>query len=305
MLPDGAYRGRFAPSPTGPLHFGSLVAAVASYADALAHNGTWLVRIENIDPPREMPGASDRILDTLVAHGIQFSEPLRQSDQLPAYDHFLQQLQLANKAYPCSCSRQQLQQVAKAGRAGLIYPGTCRDKPQITTARSLRYRISDANEPICFDDRAQGHLCCRIGDEIGDFLLRRGDGFVAYQAAVAFDDATQQITHVVRGTDLIDATFMQLLLFRELGYPAPSYLHIPVITDSGGHKLSKQSGATPVDNNSPEINIFDSLTKLNQKPPADLRRASLGAIWEWAAVNWDPARLRGLRTKPDRSIMMQ
>ncbi len=299
------YRGRFAPSPTGPLHFGSLVAAVASYAQALANAGEWLVRIEDIDPPREMPGAAEAIIDSLRAHGFEFDPPEYQSSRLAVYDRVIEDLVAAGAAYPCSCSRKVLLKTARPGHAGLIYPGTCRNGADTRRRPAAAVRLRTDAAVITFQDRLQGPQSCAIGAEIGDFLLRRGDGLVAYQTAVAVDDAAQGITEVVRGTDLLDATFMQLQLLTILGRPHPEYAHFPVVTGPDGRKLAKQSGATAIDNKNNKNNILRALSFLLQQPPATLKTASLSDIWAWTAENWDFSPLCGLLSQSEKSIMVQ
>lgn len=297
--PAPGYRGRFAPSPTGPLHFGSLVAAVASYSQALANGGEWLVRIEDTDPTREVPGAATAILKALDAHGFEYPEPLFQSKRVARYDEVIASLLDSGDAYPCSCTRKLLLKSAPRGRAGLIYPGTCREREQQAT--SIRVRTDD--QPVTFNDALQGLQSCPLHTEIGDFLLRRGDGYVAYQTAVALDDSEQHITEVVRGIDLLDSTFMQLFLLRKLGLKTPEYAHFAVATDNAGKKLSKQSGAPEIDNNYPKNNILRALSFLLQEPPAELAQGSLQAIWAWAAENWSITPLRGIQSRPERSIM--
>lgn len=299
------YRGRFAPSPTGPLHFGSLVAAVASYAQTLAQGGEWLVRIEDIDPTREMPGAAASILASLEAHGFECPPPVFQSARLNLYDDAIDRLLTAGLAYPCSCTRQTLLETAKRGRAGLIYPGTCRNGADTSERPATAVRLRTDAVPTTFTDGLQGPMRCVLQDEIGDFLLRRGDGLVAYQTAVAIDDATQRITEVVRGTDLLDSTFMQLHLLDKLSLNAPQYAHVPVVTGADGEKLSKQSRAVEIDNNHNKFNILRALSFLLHEPPEKLKTASLRTIWSWAAENWDFSRLAGLRSRPEKSIMMQ
>ena len=299
-----AYRGRFAPSPTGPLHFGSLVAAVASYACALKNNGEWLVRIEDIDPTREVPGAADSILRALDAHGFNYPEPLYQSTRLAAYDAAIEHLLENGDAFSCACTRRSLRETAATGRAGIIYPGTCRAGTE-PGRRATAVRLLTSGAHVSFDDALQGPQHCDMEADIGDFLLRRGDGFVAYQLAVALDDAEQQITQVVRGTDLLDSTFMQLLVLRKLGRSAPGYAHFPVVTGPDGHKLSKQTGAIEVDTNSPNINILRALSFLLQEPPDALRHASLPTIWDWVKEHWNTHQLEGVQSRPEKSIMVR
>ena len=290
-------RGRFAPSPTGPLHFGSLVAAVASYLQASANGGDWLVRIEDIDPQREAPGATSEILDCLLRHGFEFDEPWQQSDHLEHYDRVIAELLDAGLAFPCACSRRDLTETAHAGRAGLIYPGTCRQGTGGRPAKAVRLRAADA--VIAFQDGLQGPQNCRLGEEIGDFLIRRGDGLVAYQLAVTVDDHRQGITQVVRGADLLDTTFMQIRLQQLLGYATPQYMHVPVVLGASGEKLSKQTGAPGVDASTPVKNIFQCLVFLRQTPPASLLGADLETVWDWARAHWCPDPLRGISTAAD------
>ncbi|TVQ74312.1 MAG: tRNA glutamyl-Q(34) synthetase GluQRS, partial [Chromatiaceae bacterium] len=203
---EPAYTGRFAPSPTGPLHFGSLVAAVISWLDARTHGGTWRVRMEDLDPPREEPGAADRILRTLDAHGLHWDGPvLYQSTRLTAYADAMQQLREQGRAYDCGCTRREIAALALQGLEGPVYPGTCREGlPAGKSPRALRVRTHD--DPICFSDRAQGEVCQQLASQIGDFVIRRADGLTAYQLAVVVDDAFQGVTHVVRGIDLLAST---------------------------------------------------------------------------------------------------
>jgi glutamyl-Q tRNA(Asp) synthetase len=245
------YRGRFAPSPTGPLHAGSLVAALASWLDARAHGGAWLVRIEDIDGPRCVPGAAAQILQQLAACGLQPDEPIcRQSERSPAYAAALQGLLQRGLAYPCACTRQDIAEAcAAAGRprarfGELIYPGTCRNGLKGRPARATRLR---AEGQVAWTDRRLGPQSQDVAAEVGDFVLKRADGLWAYQLAVVVDDAAQGISHVVRGQDLADNTARQIVLQRALGLPTPLYLHTALVLGSDGHKLSKQNGALALD----------------------------------------------------------
>jgi glutamyl-Q tRNA(Asp) synthetase len=232
------YRGRFAPSPTGPLHFGSLVAALGSYLDAKAHSGEWLVRIEDIDAPRTVPGAADDILRTLERFGLEWDGPvLYQSSRLEAYQAALEDLRRRDLVFPCGCSRKDV---------GDRYPGTCRDgiRGRVDMA-SWRFRVPD--EIVSFEDRRLGPQHQNVYDYVGDFVLKRADGLFAYQLAVVVDDAYQGITDIVRGEDLLDSTARQLLLQRALGLTQPHYTHLPVVLNEAGQKLSKQTGATALD----------------------------------------------------------
>ncbi|HJP04342.1 MAG: tRNA glutamyl-Q(34) synthetase GluQRS [Chromatiales bacterium] len=300
-----AYRGRFAPSPTGPLHFGSLVAAVASYLQAKINDGEWLVRVEDIDPPREVPGATSAILASLDSHGFEYSTPLYQSTRLEFYDDLIEGLLDGGLAYRCVCTRRQIEAAARRGVSGFIYPGTCRPKMADTSQQGTSVRVYTSPDRTCFTDELQGRQCCELETEVGDFLVRRGDGLVAYQLAVVADDYAQGISEVVRGTDLLDATFMQTHLQHLLGYDSPKYLHFPVVTDENGTKLSKQSGAAEINDNSISANLYWALHSLRQHPQESLKTAPTRDIWNWAVENWDLNALRGLQTLPDGSMMMQ
>jgi glutamyl-Q tRNA(Asp) synthetase len=292
------YRGRFAPSPTGPLHFGSLIAAVASYLQAGAHQGEWLVRIEDIDPTREIPGATDSILRSLDAHGFEYAQPSYQSTLLDTYEAITEQLLADGNAYRCSCSRKEIHAVAAHGPTGVIYPGTCRDGADTSIRPATSIRVRTSNDTLTFTDALQGELSCNPQTDIGDFLIRRGDGLVAYQLAVVADDEAQQITEVVRGTDLLEATFMQIWLQSLLGYRQPDYMHFPVATGPDGQKLSKQTGAREINDNRASENLFEALKWLGQQPENSLKTAPVKDFWVWAAENWDPSVLRGTRSQP-------
>jgi glutamyl-Q tRNA(Asp) synthetase len=247
-----AYRGRFAPSPTGPLHAGSLVAALASWLDARAHRGCWLVRIEDVDTPRCVPGADGAILDQLAACGLLADEPPTwQSRRGALYQAALDRLVAAGQAYPCACSRKDIEDaLAAQGRPRVRgreapYPGTCRHGLQGRAPRAWRLRVPDG--VVRWTDRRLGLQQQDVAMEVGDFVLRRADGLWAYQLAVVVDDADQGITHVVRGQDLADNTPRQILLQRALGLPTPAYLHTPLVLADDGEKLSKQNGAQPLD----------------------------------------------------------
>ena len=250
------YTGRFAPSPTGPLHAGSLVAALASWLDARAHGGRWLVRIEDVDAPRCVPGADQTILTQLAACGLQADEaPLYQSARSALYEAALQQLITQGRAYPCGCSRQDIAQaLAGAGhpreRHGeLVYPGTCRHGLQGKPARAWRFLTQDG--ALVWQDRQLGPQSQDVSTQVGDFALRRADGLWAYQLAVVVDDAAQGVSHVVRGQDLADNTARQIQLQRALGLPTPQYLHTPLVPGTNGEKLSKQNGAEALDLSEP------------------------------------------------------
>ena len=256
------YIGRFAPSPTGPLHAGSLVAALASWLDARAHGGRWLLRIEDVDTPRCVPGADRLIVAQLAACGLVPDDPpLWQSTRGALYQAALDRLVALGWVYPCSCTRRDIELALEARgtprpRGGeLIYPGTCRDGLQGREARAMRMRTSlgpsEAESPIEWFDRRLGTQRQRLADAVGDFVLKRADGLWAYQLAVVVDDAAQGITDVVRGEDLADNTPRQILLQRALGLPTPRYLHTPLVLGANGEKLSKQNGATALDLHEP------------------------------------------------------
>lgn len=290
------YRGRFAPSPTGDLHLGSLLTATASYLEARVRHGEWLVRIENIDPPREVPGSAGRMLDTLERFGFQWhGTPLYQSTRTAAYEEAASRLLDAGHAYACGCSRSDIARDAfRHGEEGPIYPGTCRHGlPPGKSARALRVRVPE-NGLLCFEDGLQGHVCQDLARDIGDFVIRRADGPFAYQLAVVVDDAAQGITHVVRGADLLLSTPRQIWLYRLLDFTPPSFLHVPLIKDADGRKLSKQLKSIPVDPANPVASLVHALELLRQSPPASLMRATLAEVWEWAEQNWSLERLKGV-----------
>jgi glutamyl-Q tRNA(Asp) synthetase len=253
-------KGRFAPSPTGPLHAGSLVAALASWLDAKALKGHWLVRIEDIDGPRCQPGADDEILRQLAALSLLPDEaPVWQSQRGPRYEAALAQLMATDKAYGCACTRREIELALLAAghpherHHELVYPGTCRKGLQGRSARAFRVRTGDVQQPLVIDwhDRRLGGQQQDVTATVGDFIVRRADGLWAYQLAVVVDDAEQGITHVVRGEDLADNTARQIHLQRLLGLPTPRYLHTPLVLDARGEKLSKQHGAAPLDTQDP------------------------------------------------------
>ncbi|WP_083250765.1 tRNA glutamyl-Q(34) synthetase GluQRS [Acidihalobacter aeolianus] len=289
------YRGRFAPSPTGPLHFGSLATALASCLDARYHHGTWLLRIENIDQPREVPGAASLIMHDLDRHGFVWDEPVVwQSDRLDAYAEALDELKTSHQAYPCACSRRD--QTYSASGA-LVYPGNCRGGLPIgTTARSIR--ILTDHRPVAFDDWLQGHYSQDLEAECGDFVILRADGYYAYQLAVVVDDAWQGITHVVRGVDLLESTPRQLHLQSCLNKPTPRYAHLPIATDPQGLKLSKSTGAADLQTLQPGQNLWKALSWLRQNPPMELYGEAPGVVWDWAIQHWNIDWLRDIKTQP-------
>lgn len=286
------YRGRFAPSPTGPLHFGSLVAALASYLEARQQQGEWLLRMEDLDTPRNMPGAADAILRSLEAFGFEWDGAVvYQSERHDLYAAALARLQEGGLVYPCGCTRKEIADSAIHGIEGAIYPGTCRSGlPPGKTARAWRIRAE--NRTIGFDDAILGHVAQNLARDIGDFVLKRADGFYAYQLAVVVDDADQGITHVVRGADLLDSTPRQIYLQQVLGLPAMHYAHIPVVLNAQGEKLSKQTQAAAVDDRQPATQLWQALDFLQQSPPAAIRNAPLADIWQWGDQNWQLSRIK-------------
>jgi glutamyl-Q tRNA(Asp) synthetase len=285
------YKGRFAPSPTGPLHFGSLLAAVASYLEARRYRGQWLLRVEDIDPPRAQPGATDEILKALERFGFEWDGPVTfQSESREAHEAAIRGLRDAGKAYPCDCSRRQLVD-APRGTLGIIYPGTCR-KGCDGAEHALRVLTTDT--PTRFIDRLQGPQAQSLESESGDFIVLRRDGLIAYQLAVVVDDHLQGITDVVRGIDLMDSTPRQIWLQQLLGYQTPTYCHIPVAINEQGQKLSKSHGAPGIPLDSPAGALVASLEALGQAPPKDLATSGVSATWNWAFENWNLEVLEGV-----------
>jgi glutamyl-Q tRNA(Asp) synthetase len=280
------YCGRFAPSPTGPLHFGSLVTAVGSYLEARSRSGRWLLRIEDPDPPRVVPGAADAIMQTLDACGLHWDgSVIRQSARRDVYHAALHMLRQRGALYPCACSRREIADSAAYGIDGAVYPGTCRaGLPAGRAARALRVRTG--SKPLTFGDAVQGSVSQRIGTDIGDFVVYRCDGVFAYQLATAVDDGELGITDVVRGADLLDSTPRQIHLQQLLGLPTPRYAHLPVAVDARGEKLAKQTQAVPIDRAAPVTALVAALEFLGQSPPPELARASVTQCWQWATQHW-------------------
>lgn len=292
MTVESRYRGRFAPSPTGPLHFGSLVAALGSYLDARSNGGTWLVRIDDIDPPREMPGATASILRSLESHGLTWDgEVVLQSTRIEAYQDALDQLRRAGVTYPCACTRKEIadsqRRFGYATSAGSnVYPGTCRAGMAAgKSARAERVRVGNA--VIGFDDLIQGPISQDLAVEVGDFVLRRADGLIAYQLAVVVDDAEQRISTIVRGADLLDSTPRQIHLQRLLEVSTPRYAHLPVVVNASGEKLSKQTHAIPLDDHQAAANLARALRFLGL--PSNAGPAGVTELLEWAMRVWNLA----------------
>lgn len=293
------YRGRFAPSPTGPLHSGSLLAALGSFLQARACHGEWLLRIEDLDTPRVVPGAADEIVRTLEHFGLEWDGAVtRQSERTSLYASAIDKLLTNNLLYPCCCSRQD---IARGGRASDVdandepyYPGTCRNGPRRTDV-PLALRVRTPDRDLHFVDGLQGTCAHNVAREVGDFVVRRRDGLHAYQLAVVVDDAEQDITEVVRGCDLLSSTPRQMLLQEALGLPHPRYLHLPLLVEADGCKLAKSRHSVPVSAREVGAQLHATLTWLGQRPPAELARGQPTEVMKWAIANWDPLPLRGRR----------
>jgi glutamyl-Q tRNA(Asp) synthetase len=293
------YIGRFAPSPTGFLHFGSLVSALASYLDAHHHQGQWLVRMEDIDPPREQKGAAAAILQSLEDHGLHWhGAVLYQSLRLAVYADYSAALEARELVYPCVCTRQNL------ARMGGIYNGHCRTTPaNIAQTHALRLKLYDlpasasalaGDERLSFTDLVQGTQTQNLRTHAGDQIIKRKDGLFAYQLAVVVDDIEQQISHIIRGSDLLDVTARQIFLFRLLQAPAPQFGHVTLATHSNGQKLSKQNLAPPLNPSKAGANIWHALAFLGQNPPRELYRAPPRELLAWGITHWQLARVKGL-----------
>lgn len=291
------YIGRFAPSPTGPLHFGSLVTAVASYLDAKANDGKWLIRMEDLDRPRVEPGAANNILTTLEKFGFEWDdEIIYQSQRDDIYQTYADKLHQQAILYPCGCTRKEVQSLAHAGLEGPVYPGTCRNGlGKGRQARAWRIRVN--NKRISFDDQIQGRVSHDLTEEIGDFVLRRADGLFAYQLAVVVDDAKQGITHVVRGADLLNSTTRQIYLQQQLNLVTPYYAHVPLITDSIGNKLSKQNKAPAVSIRDPATTLLTALSLLGFSITDELNDANLIELWRWAISRWSVNNVPAVHTR--------
>lgn len=285
------YIGRFAPSPTGPLHMGSLLAALASYLDAKSQDGQWLVRIEDLDPPREEPGASEKIIDCLNAHHLFADGDICfQSKRHQLYQSRLKELLANDHIYPCQCSRQQLQ--VNDGKHGT----RCQnrgdaDLDQIGWAWRISTDKTNSVNDIYFGDRLQGAQQQNIHQEVGDFVLRRKDNLFAYQLAVVADDIAQGVNSIVRGSDLLSSTARQIFLYTCLNEAAPSYCHIPLILNEQGQKLSKQNHAPPLNTQAAPNNIRQCLTLLGHPPPATLKNASCQALLDWGTEHWQLSKI--------------
>lgn len=286
------YRGRFAPTPSGPLHFGSIVAALGSCLDARAQDGQWHVRIDDLDPPRSLPGAASGILRCLEALGFEWDgEVVQQSRRRDAYHAALHRLRSRAPVYACCCSRKEIAEAAVAGADSPAYPGTCRGgMAQARPARALRVLTAGARARCV--DRVFGPQVRDLDRETGDFVLYRADGVYAFHLAAAVDDAEQGMTDVVRGADLLESSMRQIWLLEQLGLRAPRYAHLPVALNSRGEKLSKQTRAVAVDPAHPVPVLLRALRFLGQQPPPpDAGDSDPGALWRWAIAHWDMNRV--------------
>ena len=282
------YVGRFAPSPTGDLHLGSLLAAVGSYLDARHHGGRWLLRIEDLDTPRIVPGSADRILRTLDGFGLTWDgDVIYQSQRTALYRAALHELKSAGHTFECSCSRRELADSAGPAGTDTGYPGTCRNGPtRSAVATATRFRLTDDSFVVLFDDRVQG--VCRFGrGELGDFVVRRKDQIIAYQLAVVVDDDAQHVSDVVRGADLLPSTAWQIALQRALAMRSPRYAHLPLVTAENAEKLGKSRHSVPVDPAQANAYLTTVLRLLNHPPPAELENDKPAQLLQWAARNWN------------------
>lgn len=302
-----AHTGRFAPSPTGPLHFGSLVAAVASYADARAVGGRWLVRIEDVDVARCRDAYADEILRALTALGFVWDgDVFKQSQRGGAYRQALESLKLSGDAFFCTCSRREIADSTTTGIDGPVYPGTCRPRPHVPRpivadvlgrVGAWRLNVHAATE-VMFVDRVQGEQRQHVAREVGDFVLLRRDGFFAYQLAVVVDDAEQGVTDVVRGADLLDSTARQIYLHERLGLPTPRYLHVPVACDASGQKLSKQTQAPAISTRGALGELQRAWVFLGQQPIDLAPAATIRDFWQRAWSTWRVERIPKVRAQP-------
>ena len=285
------YIGRFAPSPTGLLHIGSLLTAVASYADARFHSGKWLLRMEDLDPPREMQGAADNILFTLEKFGFEWDgEVAYQSQRHAFYRDALDDLRVRNLVYPCDCSRKDWHEKARLGADGFVYNGACANKNIFRQPeKSPAWRVRVPDEVIEFDDEIVGHYAQNLAHDIGDFVLLRADGFWAYQLAVVVDDAAQGITHIVRGQDLLVSTPRQIYLQRCLNAPTPHYAHLPLLNNKLGQKWSKQTRADAIDVNQAAAQLRQVMSYLNIPTAPDTNQPH--DLLNWTVANWQMTRV--------------
>lgn len=288
--PNHQYRGRFAPSPSGPLHFGSLVTAVGSYFQAKSQQGKWLLRIDDIDPPRQPPGAVEQILAALEAHGLQWDESIHyQSQQSQRYESVLSWLQEQGRLYACECSRKQIKQ------AGDSYLGTCREKGLSSQGNAIRFLNLEQSDSITDKVRGKVTIPMRFAQE--DFILKRKDGLYAYHLAAVVDDIQQGITEIVRGADLLHPSICQTALYKALGRESPQFLHLPLAVSEPGRKLSKQNHASALCNHSAVKNLYSVLIFLGLTPPSDLLTASCSELLKWGLENWQLPLVEGVEER--------
>ena len=289
-----AYRGRFAPTPSAPLHLGSLIAALASYREARRHRGLWLLRIDDLDSPRCPPGTDSLICAQLEAHGLYWDGlPRRQSQHLHEYGEALESLIDSGHIYACACTRAVLAQTSAQGPDGPVYSGTCRESGLDRHGNALRFRIGTGT--VALADGWQGEVVRSQDKDIGDFVVRRADGIFGYQLACAVDEFQQGITEVVRGADLLASSLRQILLLGALAWPQPDYRHLPVLADAEGRKLSKQNHAPPIEQRNAARNLSHALEFLGQTPPPDLAAAPVPEVMDWAQAHWTPESVPGIR----------
>jgi glutamyl-Q tRNA(Asp) synthetase len=290
------YRGRFAPSPSGPLHFGSLITALGSYLDAKAQRGEWCLRIDDLDPPRVAPGATDAILRALEAYGLFWDGAVQyQSQRTHAYADAFEELKKLGAVYACGCTRREIADSSVGLRAGTIYPGTCRAQ-QAWSKAGRAWRLDTRGARVIFTDRLHGVIEQDLEREAGDFIVQRAEGYFAYQLAAVVDDSELGISDIVRGADLLDSTLRQAYLQRLLKLPTPRYLHLPVMVNALGEKLSKQTLAPALDITLPQPTLILALDFLQHSPPPELFQAAVSEILAWAIAHWDVSRLPQART---------
>ncbi len=285
-MSTSSYIGRYAPSPTGPLHFGTLVAAVGSYLQAKSQQGKWLMRIEDVDTTRSVAGAADGMLRSFERFGFEWDgEVIYQSLRTEHYEQALATLTDKKLVYPCTCSRKQIADDTIEGLPTGIYNGKCQSRTlPLNEEHALRIRTGDT--AITFEDQVMGRHSQQLNTECGDFVIKRRDGLFAYQLAVVVDDALQGITEVVRGTDLLDSTPRQIYLQQQLGYAQPDYLHLPLVIDENKQKLGKSTGGAALDSSQPVKSLFTALKHLGQNPPDELETTGLNSFWQWAIKHW-------------------
>ncbi len=285
------YRGRFAPSPSGALHIGSLITAISSWCEARSQRGNWLLRIDDLDTPRVKPGAADDILRTLETFGLEWDEKVVfQSKRIEAYIFALKKFEANKEVYRCTCSRKDIiKNSLNVGLHGPIYGGTCKLKTSNRSEASIR--ISVLKTKVKFFDTLQGEIQSDIANDVGDFVLRRADKIFSYHLANVVDDNWMKITNIVRGIDLLDSTIRQLYLINRLNFKIPNYLHVPIAVNASGQKLSKQTFACPIKHQNPPLTVWTVLQLLNQSPPKELKTYKTLEILAWASENWSQRKL--------------